>query len=178
MGAPTESHRRYGRRASAQPRPAFGFRPWFAFERRALSFRFFAFAIVGASVPTPDGYRRVGLVAPGWRLDDVHVAVGHTARRLGVTAEGIERLALSTRSIHTFGVGRALRVTVLDGDGTVVASEVVAPRRVRVWPRRMWVIETPPDISPPPIGTAIRVVASSGHAGNPDRVRHTDRQPG
>jgi hypothetical protein len=142
-------------------------RPWFAFERRARSFRFFAFAIVGGSVPTPDGYRRVGLVAPGWSLDDVHVAVGHTARRLGVTAEGIEHLALSTRSIHTFGVGRALRVTTLDDDGTVVASEVVAPRRVRVWPRRMWVIETPPWIAPPPVGTTVGVVASSGPCREP-----------
>ncbi len=116
---------------------------------------------MGESVPTPDGYRRVGLLGPGWALDAVHVAVGHRARRLGVKAGGVDHLVLSTRSIHTFGLDRAVRVTTIDGDGLVTGSEVVAPRRVRAWLRRMWVLETPVDAPAPIIGTTIGVVASS-----------------
>ena len=103
----------------AQPRPAFGLRPWFALLRRARSLRRFAFAIVSGSVPGGRPYRpgrSVVLATDRWRSLPITVAITSADRLVGMRHPGRNGVLLKASSVHAAGLVDALRVVHVDAE--------------------------------------------------------------
>jgi hypothetical protein len=104
-------------------------------------------------------YRRVDLSSAGWRLDGVIVAVTHRERLVGMA--GARRpLLVRTRSVHTLTMPSPIRITIIDGDGSVLSSRILERRRVMFQRSARWILETIPSVPPPPIGGVLRVAVS------------------
>lgn len=146
----------------AQPRPAFGLRPWFALLRRARSLRRFAFAIVGGSVPGHRAYRPRRLVtvtAGTWRSPPIVVPTSFAGRLVGIRANPGGGLLLRTRSVYTTGRVGPLRILHLDRDGRVVHHDILMPGR-RVASRSAWILELPMVDRGPDTGASLIVLPS------------------
>lgn len=124
----------------AQPRPALGLRPWFAFLRRALRLRRLDFAIGPEGNSRPLLYRIGG---PGWRV--TAAVAGPTGRLRGLRpVAGPLAMLLRTRSVHTAGMREPLVVAAIAGDGTVRRVAHVAPGRLFADRRAAWILEFGP----------------------------------
>ena len=165
-----ESHRdRFGgskRRTAgwAQPRPAFGLRPWFALLRRARSLRRFAFAIVGGIVPAGRRYRsgRLVTVTSGpWRSPTVTVAASFRARLVGLRGNTTNGLLLRTRSVYVPGGMGPLRIIHINREGGVVRQDILTTGR-RVSATSEWILELPIQQPGPACGARLTVLPSSG----------------
>ena len=147
----------------AQPRPAFGLRPWFALLRRARSLRRFAFAIVRKSVPGGGSYRPrmpVVIAAVSWRSPPVTVATSFVDRVAGMRRSGINGILLRSSSVHAAGLPNPLRIVHVDAEGTVLHQDVLTPGR-RVAARGMWILELPIGVQGPDTGAKLTVLPSS-----------------
>jgi len=147
----------------AQPRPAFGLRPWFALLRRARSLRRFAFAIVRSSVPGGRPYRperSVVMATPSWRSPPVLVATSFADRLIGMRRRHTNGLLLRSSSVHATGLGRPLRVVHLDAEGTVLHQDLLMAGR-RITARGTWILELPIRSGRPDTGTKLTVLPSS-----------------
>jgi len=147
----------------AQPRPAFGLRPWFALLRRARSLRRFAFAIVRRSVPGGRSYRpgrSVVMAAASWRSPPVLVATSFADRLIGMRRRHTNGLLLRSSSVHAAGLGSPLRVVHLDTEGTVLHQDLLMAGR-RITARGTWILELPIRSGRPDTGTKLTVLPSS-----------------
>ena len=147
----------------AQPRPAFGLRPWFALLRRARSLRRFAFAIVRGSVPGGRPYRpgsSVVLVSASWRSPPIAVATSFVDRLIGMRRRQTSGLLLRSSSVHAAGLGSPLRVVHLDAEGTVLHQDLLTAGR-RMAARGTWILELPLCAGRPDTGTRLTVLPSS-----------------
>jgi len=111
------------------------------------------------SVPVSVPYRRVGLRCGDWAFDDISLAVGFSARLVGMRRKDIDAVLLPVRSIHTWGMRQPIRVIGIDASGVVIATAVVGPRSVVRWKVARWILELPEGVPPPPIGHACTVLA-------------------
>jgi len=116
-----------------------------------------------ASVPAGLMYRAtksriVDLNADAWTLPEVHVLGTPWQRYVGIRADA-SSVMLLTRSVHTFTMHTPLRIMVLDIQGTVVRAEVMLPRRIAIFPKLVWVVETQSDTDLAVPGT--QIVAST-----------------
>jgi hypothetical protein len=147
----------------AQPRPAFGLRPWFALLRRARSLRRFAFAIVKGSVPGGRLYRperAVVLVSDRWRSLPIAVATSFAGRLIGMRRPRANGLLLHASSVHAIGLVCPLRVVHVDADGTVLCHDVLTTGR-RIVARGTWILELPIGAGRPDTGAKLAVLPSS-----------------
>jgi hypothetical protein len=147
----------------AQPRPAFGLRPWFALLRRARSLRRFAFAIVSRSVPRESEYRpgrSVIAKGPAWRSPPITVAVSFVERLAGLRGSRNRGLLIRTSSVHARGLSALLRIVHLDDRGTVLHQDLLAPGR-RVAAVGTWVLELPIENRGPDTGSTLLLVQCS-----------------
>jgi len=147
----------------AQPRPAFGLRPWFALLRRARSLRRFAFAIVGVSVPRYSEYRPGrSLIATGrtWRSPPITVAVSLRERLVGLRGSRNGGLLLRTSSVHARGLSAPLRIVHLDDRGTVLRQDLLVPGR-RVAAAGAWILELPIENQGPDTDATLLLVQCS-----------------
>ncbi len=146
----------------AQPRPALGLRPWFAFLRRARSLRRFAFAM-RARLPAEPLYSTpasVTLRGGSWVADGVVVATSFGERLTGIRNLDASGVLLHTSSVHGRGLSSPLRLIHLSRSGTVIGEGLLAPDRI-VRSRSYWVLELPLSTPAPPQGTRLTVVPSS-----------------
>ena len=147
----------------AQPRPAFGLRPWFALLRRARSLRRFAFAIVGGSLPGGRRYRPgrvVVLVTASWQSPPVGLATSFADRLFGLHLGHAVGLLLRSASVHAVGCAIPLRVVHLDADGTVLHQDLLTSGR-RVAARGTWILELPMCSEGPDTGARLTVLPCS-----------------
>ena len=147
----------------AQPRPAFGLRPWFALLRRARSLRRFAFAIVGRSVPGGRSYRpgrSVVMTADAWRSPRVAVATSFGDRLVGMRRRDVNGLLLRSASVHALGLASPLRVVHVDAEGIVLHQDLLTAGR-RVSARGPWIVELPIGTGGPDTGAQLTVLPSS-----------------
>ncbi len=147
---------------AAQPRPAFGLRPWFALLRRARSLRRFAFAMAGR-LPGAARYRRVPTVTlscSDWQVRDVVVATTFRRRLIGIHSRAAWGLLVHTPSVHGVGLAEPLRILHLSGSGVVVGHDVLGVGGL-VRAGDYWVLEIPIAAEPPPIGAQLTVLPSS-----------------
>jgi len=147
----------------AQPRPAFGLRPWFALLRRARSLRRFAFAIVRRSVPGGRSYRpgrSVVMTADTWRSPQVTVATSFADRLIGMRRRDANGLLLRSSSVHAVGLASPLRVVHVDAEGTVLHQDLLTAGR-RVSARGPWILELPIGTGGPDTGAQLTVLPSS-----------------
>jgi len=148
---------------NAQPRPAFGLRPWFALLRRARSLRRFAFAIVGGSVPGERGYRpgdRLALQGDGWNSSDVIVASTFGDRLAGMRRPGTPGVLIRASSVHGMTLDVPLRVVHIDLEGTVVRQDVLTPGRC-IRAAGPWLLELPIGGRGPAPGSRLVVLPSN-----------------
>ena len=153
----------------AQPRPALGRRPWFAFLRRARSLRRFALVMaarrVTATSQTPIR-GPVSLSTDHWRRDGVAPAEKGPLRRRGlIPAPWHRALLFRARCIHTFGMIEPLSVVGLDAEGRVVHLASVRPRSVKILPRAVWVLEMASDEPWPAFGSRVSLSADLTRVG-------------
>lgn len=148
-----------GDQARAQPRPALGLRPWFAFLRRARSLRRFAFAMAGR-VPASARYRRVQLSGGAWNSGPVALATTFLQRLAGIHGAGDSGLLLHTTAVHGRGLFDPLRVVHLSAGGAVIGSEVL-PVNGSLRARGFWVLELPMTVVAPQDGAVLTVLPSS-----------------
>jgi len=147
----------------AQPRPAFGLRPWFALLRRARSLRRFAFAIVGGSVPGGRPYRSgrpVTIISDSWRSPQVSIATTFSGRLIGLRRDATGGLLLRTRSVHAPLRMGPLRIVHVDRGGAVVHQDILTAGR-RVTARSDWILELPIRDRGPDTGARLTVLPSS-----------------
>jgi hypothetical protein len=147
----------------AQPRPAFGLRPWFALLRRARSLRRFAFAIVNGSVPGERRYRPGRLVtvsSAGWHSPPICIAVSFVDRLVGLRRGRCAGLLLRTSSVHARGLDLPLRIVHLDDTGRVVGQDLLTPGR-RVAASGTWILELPLPATGPDTGATLKLVQCS-----------------
>ena len=147
----------------AQPRPAFGLRPWFALLRRARSLRRFAFAIVGGSVPGGRPYRSGRLVtvtSGSWRSPPVSITTTFSGRLIGLRGVTAGGLLLRTRSVYAPSGMGPLRVVHVDRGGGVVHQDILTPGR-RLVARSDWILELPIRDRGPDTGARLSVLPSS-----------------
>lgn len=147
----------------AQPRPAFGLRPWFALLRRARSLRRFAFAIVDGIVPGERGYRPgrpVIVFGAGWRSPPLSVAVSFVDRLIGLRQSRHTGLLVRTSSVHARGLDLPLRIVHLDDTGRVVGQDLLTPGR-RVAAIGTWMLELPLRVPGPDTGATLELVQCS-----------------
>lgn len=86
----------------------------------------------------------------------VEIAVGFSRRLVGLRqASHRACLLIRTRSVHGFGMDRALLIVALDADLTVIGSRVLPPNRVTVFPRARYLLEMPADIPAPELGSTL-----------------------
>lgn len=137
-----------------QPRPAFGFRPWFAFLRRARSLRRFALAMVARRVPVASGAAipqwRLMADEGGWTSPPTLLAETRRDRRRGLRPAAPHGIIIETRSVHGFGMCHDLTVLGLDGAGVIVDVRTLRPRRIVSMRDATWIVELPPG-SPTPL---------------------------
>ena len=151
-------------RATDQPRPALGRRPWFAFLRRARSLRRFALAMTAARVTEPPrvAIGTIDLRAPDWGVAGVHIAATPRARLVGLRGSSDEQaLLLRGRSVHGFGMRRAVSIVALDAEGRVLGCATLHSRRLVFFPAATWILEVPAGRSTPPRGARLRVGTGS-----------------
>jgi hypothetical protein len=139
------------------PLPALGLRPWFAFLRRARSFRRFAFAMA-ARVTRPSPYRELILVGDRWEQVRVSLASTFLQRLAGVHAA--DAVLLCSRSVHGKGLDAPIRVVHLTDTGTVVGYDTL-PVGGTVRSATHWMLEIPITAPLPPVGTHLTVLPSS-----------------
>ncbi len=147
----------------AQPRPAFGLRPWFALLRRARSLRRFAFAIVGGIVPGGRPYRsgRLAVVTSGpWHSPQVLVATTFHARLVGLRGDATGGLLLRTRSVYVPAGMGPLRIVHVDRHGGVVHQDILTAGRSAT-ARSDWILELPIRDRGPDTGATLTVLPSS-----------------
>jgi hypothetical protein len=147
----------------AQPRPAFGLRPWFALLRRARSLRRFAFAIVNGSVPGGRSYRpgrSVVFASDSWHSLPIAVATSFADRLLGIRRRRTNGLLVRSSSVHAAGLMSPLRVLHLDAEGTVLHQDLLTAGR-RVVARGTWILELPIGAGRPDTGAKLTVLPSS-----------------
>lgn len=147
----------------AQPRPAFGLRPWFALLRRARSLRRFAFAIVSGSVPGGRPYRSgrpVTMISGFWRSPRVSIATTFSGRLLGLRGDATGGLLLRTRSVYAPSGMGPLRIVHVDRGGGVVHQDILTAGR-RVVARSDWILELPIRDGGPDTGARLTVLPSS-----------------
>jgi len=147
----------------AQPRPAFGLRPWFALLRRARSLRRFAFAIVSWSVPGGRSYRpgrSVVFVTDSWHSLPIAVATSFADRLFGMRRRRTNGLLLRSSSVHAAGLVSPLRVVHLDAEGTVLHQDLLTAGR-RVAARGTWILELPIGAGRPDTGAKLTVLPCS-----------------
>ncbi len=149
--------------AAAQPRPALGRRPWFAFLRRARSFLRFALAIVTVrvtvsldrAITTP-----ITLHTEGWQRGQIAVTRPGPTRRRGLTPRAAGRALLFRAAVvHSFGMREVLGVIGISRYGIVVSSRVLPPRRLAILRGAFWVLELPGGEARPSLGSRLRVGA-------------------
>ena len=143
-----------------QPRPAFGLRPWFAFLRRARSFRRFAFAMTGR-IPGTSPYQ-VSLSDGAWRVEGIAVASSFLQRLGGMHAGRARGVLLHTSSVHGKGLSDPLQIIHLTSQGVVAARDVLMPGQT-VSARSFWILELSLE-EPAPTPGAPLVVLPSSHA--------------
>ncbi len=146
----------------AQPRPAFGLRPWFAFLRRARSLRRFAFAI-RAMLPAGPPYSMpasVTLRDGDWVADGVVFAISFSERLTGIRNPDASGVLLHTSSVHGRGISSPLRLIHLSRSGTVIGEGLLAPGQI-VRSKSYWVLELPLSTPAPPQGARLTVLPSS-----------------
>ena len=145
----------------AQPRPALGRRPWFAFLRRARSLRRFALAMRRQSVTGPPLAATSGLYSletRGWRRGGVRLASTSRSRRRGLRPDPYGAALLFPGAVvHTFGMRSGLDVVGLDRTGRVVAARSMRPRRIAALAGASWVLELPAGEPLPRIGARLVV---------------------
>jgi len=146
----------------AQPLPALGLRPWFAFLRRARSLRRFAFAM-GGRVPGTLRYRSftsIKLRSEHWELGPVTLATTFRQRLIGMGSERNHSLLMHTGSVHGRGLKGSLRVFHLTRAGRFVGQDVLAVGRI-VRARAYWILETPMAAPVPENDAQVIVLPSS-----------------
>lgn len=136
----------------AQPRPALGRRPWFAFLRRARSLRRFAFAITPGSVPARRSY------PPGGPLAVAGSFLGRLVGIHGVPAA--TAVLLRSAAVHGAFLRAPLAVAFLDATGRVMAGRLLAPWRAVRCPGATWALEIPTPLPVPDVGDRIVVLPS------------------
>lgn len=151
----------------AQPRPALGRRPWFAFLRRARSLRRFAFAMAGrlpplaaqrARAPFPGPHREVRLRAGTWHSAPLLLADSTWTRLRGLKAVPCGwGLLLRTRSVHSFGFRRRVLVVVIGDGGRLLGLRTMLPRRLVAVDRARWMAELPIGSDLPRPGTMLQL---------------------
>lgn len=68
-----------------------------------------------------------------------------------------EVLLIRTRSVHTFGLGRALRLVAIDNRMSVVGHRVLKPNRMAYFPKAKFVMELPDGSAVPGVGSRVRI---------------------
>jgi hypothetical protein len=86
-------------------------------------------------------YRAISLHCDGWTMGGVRVLTTPFERYVGIGSDGGWPVMLLTRSIHTFTMSRPISIIVVDLDGSVLRSGVMAPRRILWFGRKRWVVE-------------------------------------
>ena len=146
----------------AQPLPALGLRPWFAFLRRARSLRRFAFAM-GRRLPGTPRYRRttrIMLRNEQWELGPVTLATTFHERLIGMRSDRNDSLLVHAGSVHGRGLADPLRVLHLTRTGRFVGHDVLAVGRI-VRARAYWILEMPMSAPVPENGAQVIVLPSS-----------------
>ena len=83
----------------------------------------------------------------------VEIATHFRQRLVGLRrASPRASLLIRARSVHGFGMDRALLVVALDAGLTVIGSRVMPPNRVTVFPRACYLLELPADTPAPELG--------------------------
>lgn len=100
---------------------------------------------------------RVEIRAGEWSSGPVEVARSRRDRRHGLRdARRSSGLALTARSVHTFGMHRPISVIACDRNGRVLRAERLRPRRVFFAPGAALIIETfEPGL--PKVGATVEV---------------------
>lgn len=144
-----------GTGAAAQPRPAFGRRPWLALLRRARNLRRFALAM-GGRIPAGRRGDLVGAVqvsASGWAHRPVAVAGSLRARRTGLRPMALGwGMVIGGRSVHARGMVEPLTVVGIDRDGIVVFVRRLRPGGLAFMPGAAAVLELPGHLPTPSPG--------------------------
>ena len=146
----------------AQPLPALGLRPWFAFLRRARSLRRFAFAM-GGRVPGTPRYRRttrITLRNEHWELGPVTLATTFRQRLVGMRSDRNGALLVHAGSVHGRGLTDPLRVLHFTRTGRFIGHDVLAVGRI-VRARAYWILEIPMTAPVPENGAQVTVLPSS-----------------
>lgn len=94
-----------------------------------------------------------------WAMENVKILASPFERYLGIGLGTGSAVMLLTRSIHTFSMSRPISVIILDNSGRVMCSGSLAPRRMRWFPVKRWVIEAEAGVELPAPGS--RIVAST-----------------
>jgi hypothetical protein len=66
-------------------------------------------------------------------------------------------MLLATRSVHGFGLAHPVAYVALDGDGVVIRSGTLRPRRVVFVRRAVWMAEYPLGVPAPRAGATTAV---------------------
>lgn len=66
-------------------------------------------------------------------------------------------MLLETSSVHTFGMGRSLWAVGLTERYVVSEVRLMRPMRIAMFPDCRYVMELPPDVSPPPVGVRLEL---------------------
>jgi hypothetical protein len=92
-------------------------------------------------------------------MEGVRVLATLFERYVGIGSDDAWPVMLLTRSIHTFTMSRPISIIVVDLDGSVLRSGVMAPRRILWFGRTRWVVEANTEAPLPPPGS--QIVAST-----------------
>ena len=143
-------------RERAQPRPAFGLRPWFALLRRARSLRRFAFAMRAGTVPARRRYGPLVARSGRWSHCPVDVALSFHSRFRGLRPASDGRgLLLRGSSVTGRGMRDGLGLAFLSADGQVIHTATLDPGRTASFRGSYWVLELPQSELSPPVGSFV-----------------------
>jgi hypothetical protein len=92
-------------------------------------------------------------------MEGVRVLTTPFERYVGIDSDGDWPVMLLTRSIHTFTMSRPISIIVVDLDGSVLRSGVVAPRLILWFGATRWVIES--NSEAPLLSPGSEIVAST-----------------
>lgn len=104
-------------------------------------------------------HRPIDLRNDHWGMRNVKVLASPFERYVGVGQRTGSVVMLLTRSIHTFSMSRPISVIVLDDAGTVLRAGTVAPRRMRWFRVKRWIVEAEAGVELPAPGS--QIVAST-----------------
>lgn len=100
----------------------------------------------------------VELSSRGWLGASVAVADTFRERLIGIRSKNaVGGILLRSKSIHTFGLDRAINVFALDHNGIVIASETVKPNRVVFFRRASRIVELPVEVAAPELNARVMV---------------------